>query len=152
MATIYGLNHTAAYVTNGGGGKYPIGEKNGRVRCMYDQITLAADAASADIVKFGVLPAGARVLRAMLQTSGDLGGTGTLKLGYPATTADVADDDAFHTGADASGQALALTAGTGAAIVKKKFTVDTPVELTFSGATSGATAAIIYCSIEYVVE
>ena len=58
MADVFGSNYTKEYISS------PkqfadIGEYNGKVRCMFDSFS---GAAGGDVVYFGKLPAGARVI------------------------------------------------------------------------------------------
>lgn len=105
MATLYGVNYTKTEISKPSE-KVAPGELNGRCRVLYDEITLAAEAANGDEIYFSKLPAGARVLGAALLVSGSLG-AGGLSLGNVASAsgAVAADDDAFVDLADASASA-----------------------------------------------
>lgn len=158
LTNVYAVNYKAALVTEPGV-KIHQGELGGRERVMYDKITLDADAASADEVFMGRLPAGAKVIGARL-FGADLGGTGTLLLGNSASVDssgdDTADDDSFITAADSSGQAYdvvdSASSQRGAAIGLVRFTKPVNVKLKFSGATSGATSKVVYMILKYIVE
>jgi len=59
MANIYGSNYNKEYNLDPRQ-KGEIGENGGRVRCFYDSFS---GAAAADVLFFGKLPKGARVIR-----------------------------------------------------------------------------------------
>jgi len=142
----YGANYDRAYNDNG---KYDIGDNGGRVRVLHDTYTLPADLADDDTIVIGKLPKGARVISAMMK-SADLGGSGTLNLGYQANEDDAADEDGFIVAGDHSGQA-SQTSGSGAGILKK-FESETIVQVQADGVTSGATGVVLKVLIQYVVE
>lgn len=58
MANIYGSNYTKEYI-NSPKEFADIGEYNGKVRCMFDSFS---GAAGGDVLYFGKLPIGARVI------------------------------------------------------------------------------------------
>lgn len=159
LTNVYGVNYKKSLVTTPAQ-KVHQGEFGGKKLVMIDQITLDADAADGDTVKVGRLPAGAKVLSARL-FGADLGGAGSLKLGNSASLDssgdDTADDDSFITAADSSGQAYdvsdnASAAMRGAAIHLVRFVKEVDVLLKFNGVTAGATGAIIYTRVEYIVD
>lgn len=147
MSTLYGRNYDEVYNNNG---KVDPGEYNGHKKVLFEDYTFVAEASSADILKLGKLPKGARVLSATLK-SPDLGGTGTIDVGTLANDeGDAADQDGFIAAADASGQAV-QQAGSGANI-GKKFSGETVVQAYFNGATGSATGKTIQVWIEYIVD
>ena len=151
MATDYGVNYNKAYVLVPAQ-KYGVGEFNGNTKTLFDEHTgNRAVYAIADIIKFGKLPKGARVLQATVK-SASLGTTGIFTLGYPANGVDVADPDGFLVVAqgDAGGQAVQAS-GTGAAI-GKKFTAETEVELVFTEASDVGTSKLIQCWVQYILD
>ena len=146
MSTLYGRNYDEVYNDNG---KVSPGEYNGHKKVMFEDYTFAAEASSADTLKLGKLPKGARVLSCTLK-SPDLGGTGTIDVGTQANGTESADQDGFIAAADASGQAV-QQAGSGANI-GVKFSAETVVQAYFSGATGSATGKTIKVWIEYIVD
>jgi hypothetical protein len=151
MAALQGVNAAIAQDVNGAK-KIPSGEHKGKERILFDEYTFLAEAANNDTLDIGgKLPAGARVVGAVVN-SPDLGGTGTLNLGFSANGVDAADDDAFIAGADASGQAVLAQPGAGVAGIGKQFAADTQVQLKFVGATASATGKKIQSWIRYVLD
>lgn len=146
MSTLYGRNYDEVYNNNG---KVDPGEYNGHKKVMFEDYTFAAEASSADIIKLGKLPKGARVLSATLK-SPDLGGTGTIDVGTADNGTESADQDGFIAAADASGQAV-QQAGSGA-YIGQKFSEETVVQAYMNGATGSATGKTIKCWIEYIVD
>lgn len=76
MATLYGSNYQSARV-DVPSTKVDVKDLHGRVRRLYDSITLSAEVALNDVIKAGVLPAGAKVIDARFVapsdgTSGDM--------------------------------------------------------------------------------
>jgi hypothetical protein len=59
MAAIYGANYTKEYI-NVPSEQGLAGEMGGRVKCMFD---IASTGAGSDVLNFGKIPAGARILR-----------------------------------------------------------------------------------------
>lgn len=147
MATEFkGANHTLAYVSNS---KFGIGEYNGGVKLLFDKYTLLADLAVGDTILLGKLPAGARVLSAVLK-SADLGGSCTIDLGVSSNGTEAADQDGFIAAADLSGQASHVS-GSGAMLINTKFSAETQVVAYANAVSSSATGVVIYCAIQYVV-
>jgi hypothetical protein len=148
MAEILGLN--AGKVANAQGVKINKGEVSGRVRCLYDEKLMTAEASDLDTLRVGAkLPAGARVVGGVVK-SPDLGGSGTLRLGYEANGVDTLSSDAFGVSMDSSGQALHFNLN--GLAVGKKFEKETQVFLTFNGATASATNKTIQVWLFYVVD
>jgi len=146
MSTLYGRNYDEVYNDNG---EVSPGEYNGHKKVMFEDYTFAAEASSADILKLGKLPKGARVRSCTLK-SPDLRGTGTIDVGTQANGTESADQDGFIAAADASGQAV-QQAGSGANI-GVKFSAETVVQAYFNGATGSATGKTIKVWIEYIVD
>lgn len=146
MSTLYGRNYDEVYNNNG---KVDPGEYNGHKKVMFEDYTFAAEASSADIIKLGKLPKGARVLLCTLK-SPDLGGTGTIDIGTTDNGTEPADQDGFIAAADASGQAV-QQAGSGA-YIGQKFSEETVVQAYMNGATGSATGKTIKVWLEYIVD
>ena len=103
MASYYGVNADKALVD------VPKtlaeqGESGGRLHCIYDQYTMVGAISQNEILYMGTkIPAGARVVEAILSTSADLDASGgTMDVGYAASAdgVEVADPDAFFDGLD----------------------------------------------------
>jgi hypothetical protein len=153
-----GTNYTSSFVT------VPSSKNNGEngapVRKLWESFTLDADAAASETVIMGRLPAGAKVIMCRLYGP-DLGGTGTIEVGnsvsVDGSATDALDVDSFIDAVDSSGQAFdtsdnSSAANRGPAIGLIRFSTEVNVILTFTGATSGATAKIIYLDLSYIVE
>lgn len=101
MATFYGSNATKRDNTT------PVQmiearDGYGKLRVLYDEYTLTADLASADVINMAKIPANARVLDVIVAyTDLDASG-GTIDVGWAAgaTGAEAADDDGFIANAD----------------------------------------------------
>ncbi len=103
MATNYGVNATKR--TNA-----PIpsletsGEKNSPMKIAYDEFTLTAALSQNDTIRMMKLPAGARVLEAVLHWSASLDASGgTFDVGWEANSVDAADADGFMDDVDVTG-------------------------------------------------
>lgn len=133
--------------------KVPPGEYAGRVRCLYDEHTFAADvnAIGAKVFLGGKLPKGARVLEAVVLCP-SLGATGIFDVGYQANGVDAADPNAFILAADAGGQAVKGMSSAGSAGLGKKFGADTQVELTFTEASASAEGEIVKVWLYYILD
>lgn len=106
MANIYGVNHTAQYVTVPSQ-KFSVGDFGGRVRAIIDQYVPAGAISSGDKLYLGKIPKGAKVIGGMLSHT-DLGSTGTAKMGWGASAeldsagaaVEAADDDGLIASVD----------------------------------------------------
>lgn len=147
MPEIYSDQYKKAYV-DVPSAKIPPGEQSGSVWTLVATHTFAADVASLDTLALFKLPANCRVISCVVKNPADLGGTGTIDVGYTANGVDAADPDGFVASYDGSGQA-AQTTGTGAAIFKD-FSVETKVQALFTGVTSGATGKSLIVVMQYV--
>lgn len=132
--------------------KIPMGELNGKIRVMYDSYVFPADvfALNAEI-DLGKLPAGARVIEALVK-SVSLGTTGIFSLGHRANSELAEDADAFIAAADAGGQAAKALMPAGAAGLLIKFASETQVYLKCTEATDSALNDKIEVLIQYVVD
>jgi hypothetical protein len=155
MATVYGDNYNAAYVAVPAQ-QVGVGEQAGRKRILFDKHTFAANVnAISDIVKIGKLPAGARVLEAVVACP-SLGTTGILDFGWAASASGdiVADPNGFISGADAGGQAVlakGAAAGVGAGI-GKKFDEEVEIQLVFTEASDSAAGDTVMAWVEYILD
>lgn len=151
MATFNGVNYKKVYVDDPSG-KANKGEYNGHKKVLFDEITFDQDViADDDIIKIGKLPAGARVLKAVVK-SDQMGTTGIFNFGHAASeSGDIsADEDAFVVGADAGGQAVQAD-GEGAGI-GVRYDEAVEVQLQMSEATDAANGDTVQAWVEYVVD
>jgi hypothetical protein len=145
MAALFGKNATLINAAKKAG----VGEVNGHSKTMYDEYTLLADAANLDTIDLGAkLPKGARVTSCVLKAP-DLGGTGTMDVGYLANGVDAAALTGFIAAGDTSGQASQIS-GSGASI-GKKLGAETTVRATFNGVTASATGKTVQVWVHYIV-
>lgn len=154
--TFYGVNETTAYQTIPNG-KIPPGEQAGRQRVMYDKYVLAGSALETDdVILMGRIPKGARILDCVVK-SGDLGGTGTMDIGYAASAdaVEAVDVDAFFNDLDLSGAAISCSmighAQTGVGLFKK-FAAECQLTLTPAASFTQTTGVQIEVVIAYVME
>ncbi len=82
MATVKGVNETLR--TNTPSSKIPSGEQAGVLRVMYDTYSYATNSVLNDVIQFGFLPKGARVLNAYVKGN-DWGTAGKIDLGWAAS-------------------------------------------------------------------
>lgn len=129
----------------------PKGELNGRVKTMFDEIVLAAELAANDEINLYKLPAGARVIEAMI-VSPSLGATGILQLGHRANAELAEDADAFIASADAGGQAVKAQMPAGSAGLLKKFESETQIYSKCTELSAAGTGLTIKFLISYVVD
>lgn len=164
MAQYNGVNYAATEVTQPSE-KAGVGESMGRVRMMYDEITLAAELNTGDEILFPKLPKGARVVEASILSSGSFGAANAaLKLGHKASSdASIsADDDAFVSLADvaaAAGHSEMSDGVNGSPLVPvagqlKKFDQEVQVFATFFGAAASTTATgkTVKAAVYYVLD
>jgi len=131
------------------------GEEYVRKFISYDSFTITAALlnSSSDTITFMKIPKGARVLDLQL-VCGDLGGTGTMNIGWAASSdgVEVADPDGFGAAVDLSGQAnhYKLSDQVGLAGTFKKFSAEVEVQLAVA-ADFTATSGDIEVLVEYAV-
>jgi hypothetical protein len=140
--------------------KSSIGDDYGRIRCAYDKFDIAVEGdgsalVTADTVTLVKIPKGARVVGLEIN-SDDLGGTGTMNIGWAASSdgVEAADADGFAAAdANFSGADYHFRLGNDpdAAGIFKKF--DAEVELTLIPAANfNGTTGVIKVALYYVVE
>jgi hypothetical protein len=100
MSTLYGNQYNNAYVAQPSV-KIPPGDVSGDVKLMYFDFTITAAPTNGDIIKVGKLPAGAKILDALLQFP-DLGTAGILDFGWAvgAGALEAADDNSLLVSVD----------------------------------------------------
>jgi hypothetical protein len=129
-----------------------IGEINGRVRSVFASYTFVGEATSGDILKMFKLPKGARVVDWNFQVT-DLGGTGTMNIGWAASAdaVEAADADGFHAALDVSGQASQSVPAAGIAGLFKKFAAEVDVQIVLP-TTASATGDVLSGCVQYVID
>ena len=154
MATLYGANYQLARVDEPSS-KLNVKEQHGRVSRMYDSITLSAELALNDVIKAGVLPAGAKIVDARIIAPND-GTSGQLDFGWASNGSDAADQDGIMAGAtevDFGGGAVdAKMLGTAAAFNKEFAAVETDLELTCVEASNASSGNLIQWEVYYIVD
>lgn len=138
MANLYGVNYTKSEI-NVPKDIIDHAEVNGRVLSAYDEITLAADLADADVVYLSKIPAGARVKRVTI-VSPSLGTTGAVNIGT------LNDATAFASAVALSGGAVATDFPS-----LEKFSTEEQLILTCTAATDAGTGSTIQVSVEFTV-
>lgn len=109
MATLYGNQYQDAYVDVPSEKIDPV-DYNGRVKMIYFDYTVTAAPSNGDVIKLAKLPAGARVIDAVLQFP-DLGTAGVLNLGNAASAdaVEAADADSLLVSVDVNAAADAVS-------------------------------------------
>ncbi|MEE9366720.1 MAG: hypothetical protein V3W44_08545 [Dehalococcoidales bacterium] len=75
----------------------PAKEQWGKVRVLYDQVTMAAALANGDVVNIGApIPAGARFLYGIILSTATVGATATVAIGFTPTDGSAADPNAYR--------------------------------------------------------
>ena len=151
MTTYYGANRTQTISSQPT--KIPKGESGGKLKVYYDSYTLPGAVLQVDdVIDFMKLPAGLRVIEAILE-SPSLGTTGKLKLGFAANGVDSEDTTAFIAEHDAGGSAAItkMSSTANGAGLYKKFTAATKVIGTCTEITT-ETATKIECLIFGVLD
>lgn len=153
MATLYGSNYQSARV-DVPSTKVDVVDLHGRVRRMYDSITLSAEVALNDVIKAGVLPAGAKVIDARFVAPSD-GTSGQYDFGWESNGTDAADQDGFFAGSELDTGAGAVDAkmlGTAAGWNKEFAQVETTVSFTCVEATTASSGDTLEWEIYYIVD
>lgn len=166
MATVLGINETLR--TNAPSSKIPSGEQAGVKRVMYDKYAYTTNSVLSDVIKFGFLPKGARVLEAYVKGN-DWGTVGKIDLGWAASaeldSTGVALEAASSTGF-LSAKTLQSTGGDGVrcsigpagdnvappAGILKSFAGAVQIQAVVNEASNVGTGATIEVVIEYVIE
>ncbi len=157
MATLYGTEYAAAYVTKPST-KIGVGDHYGVMHYKYFSYVVTAAPSNSDVIKVGKIPLGARVYGAGLKFP-DLTDTGTVELGFAADSGAVetADPDAFLASVDVTTAADFVTmdqqqeAGGALAGHLKKFTAECDIEIFVTDAWTG-TSGTIQGYVAYVVD
>lgn len=155
MATFYGNQYQDALVTVPSK-KVQMGDIDGKKRVIYFDYTVTAAPTAADVIKVGVLPAGARVINAGLSFP-DLGTAGVLNLGWAAGVIEVADADGLlvsvdvNAAADAVSMQSQMEASGANAGYMKKFSESVVIQIDVATAWT-ATTGTIKGFIEYALQ
>ena len=150
MATKYGDNYTKQYITRPSE-KIEKGEIAGRKRLVFEVETLDYAAAVNDVILGPYLPANSLVTAAKIKIDKSLGATGIFDLGHGASDSDVADSDAFVTGADGGGQAALASEAAANVGIFKRFAEKVQLQLICTEVMDGAVLdGKIYFEVEYV--
>src|SRR4051812_46016358 len=153
MATVYGTNATKRDV-NVPADKIGKGEVNGKILFAYDEYVAAGVIANSTVIRLMKLPAGARLIDAMVSAD-DLGTTGTGTLGWEANTVDAASSAgiiaALDFNAAAANTGMLKTAVPTTGCFKKFSEVggETQISITMTAATTAA--GTIRCGVWYVL-
>jgi len=153
MATLNATNYQASRVDEPAS-KISVKEQHGRLRRMYDSITLSGELALNDVIKAGVLPKGAKVLDARIIFPAD-GTGGQLDFGWASNGSDAADSDGFFAGASegdfGAGAVDAKMLGT-AAGYNFEFAEETELELLCLEASTASTGNLLQWEVIYIVD
>lgn len=152
MATNYGVGHTKLVASPR---EYLTPDNlHGRMRIAYDKFTLTADLALNDVIKMGKLPKGARVVGYWLKSDDLSAASGTLDLGYAASSdgVEAADDNAFLAAVDVtSATTKGHTDQANMVGLGKKFSAEVDIEVKVHADTDATSGSIETC-IMYVVD
>jgi hypothetical protein len=122
----------------------------------YDKYVLSDTFGASDIITFGRLPSGAKVVDVHVRCP-DMGGTGNFKIGHTASAdgAQAVVNDAYGTAVDWSGQALSYslsnTTGFSATGDFEKLAGEVDVIITCNGVTA-TTSGTIHVAVFYVLD
>jgi hypothetical protein len=129
------------------------GSKGGVMRVLYDKYAPAGALSLNDVIQIGQLPAGARVVGFWLKSS-DLGTTGTLDLGWAASSdgVEAANATGFLAAVDVNAAAISISTSDqeNQAGLGKKFSSAVEVQIKASAATTAA--GTIEACVQYVVD
>lgn len=151
MAQYKGKNAAIATGVNGAA-KLESGEHVGRVRMLYEEIDLTAQAlAATDTILVGAkLQAGARVIEAVIAAPVAFG-VGTLDLGWSASLTDALDADGFIAAGNVSAAAK-IVMPAGAPGLGKKFDSETQVLITANGTIAAGAGKVLKVWLYYVLD
>jgi hypothetical protein len=150
MATYSGVNYALSSASPPS--RQDQGDVKGRVKHAYDSYVAAGALALNNVINVMKLPAGARVLEAIL-VSDDLGTTGTLDLGWTDNGVDGASANGLLSAVDVHTAAIQARAGgitPAVAGIFKKFSAETQLQVKVSAATTAA--GTIKVGVLYVLD
>ncbi len=147
MATKY----STQYTNINAGVKLGNGDFNGRVKSCFAEFVMAAALTGGDIVKLFKIPAGARVIEAVVLAPAN-GGNGEVDLGWLANGVDSADANGFIDAImDTSAELLKSSTQVNTDGLYKVFGAETDVVLTCN-TTTDATTGTFKVQLTYVLE
>ena len=152
MATLYGVNADKRLV-DVPSTKIDSSDQGGRMRVAYDSYTVSSNLSSADVIKLGKIPAGARVYETVIACSAGLGASVDGDLGHSAGPdgTEAADDDAFGAAIDLNVTTVTKSMDPTDAGYAKQFSEDVDVELLLNDAVT-ASSQVIHCWIMYALD
>lgn len=154
MATLNADNYQLSRVDEPSS-KINVKDQHGRVRRLADRITLSAELALNDIIKAGVLPAGAKIVDARFVAPTD-GTSGQYDFGWASNGTDAADQDGLFAGATeldtGAGAVDAKILGTAAGYNKEFANAETELEILVVEATTASSGDLLQWEVYYVVD
>jgi len=146
----YSNQYTKAFITEPAGKLFPH-EKDGRMRRMYVDHTLAGEIAAANSVVLMKLPKNAVISKVKLVIPS--GTAGTLNLGWAAGLNEVADDNGLMAALDSSALiSEESNIASGEVGINKRFAGEVNLILSASVDSTGLTGNLIKMEIEYVID
>ena len=153
MAELKAVNYTASR-SDEPSSKIEVSEQHGRLRRLYDSITLSAELALNDTILAGVLPSGAKIMDARFIAPSD-GSTGQYDFGWQSNGTEAADANGLFDGATeldtGAGAVDAKMLGTAAAY-NTKFSAETTLEILVVEATTASNTDKLQWEIIYLVD
>ena len=152
MAIFYSDEYQGAYIDEPKSNLNPD-KYNGRIRRIYASITLGAEIATTDQVKFCKLPSNAVIKSCRFIAPACT--SGTLNLGWAASDegGEAADDNGLAAAMNVS-SALDDVMDIGAQLAgfNKRFSEEVDIELSASVITSGASGDVYELELEYIID
>ena len=129
-------------------------EDKGKLRVLHDEITFTAQLTTADVLKMGKIPAGAKIYEVEINTE-DLGVTGILDVGWAASAdgGEAADADGFYAALDvkaAANSRLKYVGTVGG--FQKEFSEEVEIEIVPSESTDIAIGQFLKLTIFYSLD
>lgn len=151
MASYYGVNHTKAFV-NVPSEKIDVSAWKGRMRWVYDEISLAGAVALNEKIYLGIIPKQAKVVEAILAFS-DLGAAGVMDLGYEKVDSSLSSDqDAFLAAVDVNSAAGTKKMSDQANMVGFGLELDGDAYIVAKATTATTAAGTLKCAVCYVLD
>lgn len=142
--------YTKAYISEPRGKLFPH-EKDGRMRRMFADITLAGEITASNPILLQKFPKNAVISKVKLVIPA--GTSGTLDLGWDAGLSEVADNDGLMAGLDASALiSNEANIASGEVGINKRFASEVNLILSASVDSVGLTGNLIKIEIEYVID
>lgn len=153
MAELNADNYQASRVDEPAS-KVNVKELHGKMRRLYDSITLSAELALNDTIVAGVLPSGAKIVNARVIIPND-GTSGQVDFGWQSNGSDAADADGLFAGAtelDFGGGAIDAKMLGVAAGYNKEFAAETTLEFLVVEASTASSGNQLQWEVIYIVE